>query len=76
MLAGSCVADLEPNAILDFDRNAFVFVLADEVIVSREKALFNDHRIEQRLPVTSIRFVRADLLTRKIEIASTEASSA
>ncbi len=72
MLAGSCVINVDLNAILDFDRNAFLFVLADEVVVTREKALFNDHRIEQRLPVTSIRFVRANVPTRKIEIASTE----
>ena len=72
MLAGSCVVDVAPNAIRDFDRNAFLFILSNEVIVTREKALFNDHRIERRLPVTSIRFVRADLATRKIEIASTE----
>lgn len=72
LLAGTCVVDAEANGILDFDRNAFLFVLADEVVVTREKALFNDHRIERRIPATSIRFVRADLPTRRAEIASTE----
>lgn len=39
MLAGSCVVDAGPDAILGFDRNAFLFILSNELVMTREKAL-------------------------------------
>lgn len=74
MLAASCVLDVDPEAIIDLDRNGFLFVLDDELVVFREKALFNDHRVDLRIPTSEVRYVRADAASRKVSVATTSVS--
>lgn len=73
-LAAACVVDLSWNALIDLDRNAFLFVLDDELVVTREKALFNDHRVDHRIALQEVRYVRADAATKKVGIATTNDS--
>jgi len=73
-LAAACVVDLSWNALIDLDRNAFLFVLDDELVVTREKALFNDHRVDHRIALQEVRYVRADAATKKVGIATTNES--
>jgi len=56
---------------LDGFRNAFLFVLGDELIISRERAYLSEHRLDQRIPVDAIRFVRTDPDKRAVELATT-----
>ena len=74
VLAASCVLDIDPEALIDLDRNGFLFVLDDELVVLREKALFNDHRVDRRIPMSEVRYVRADGANRKIGVATTDGS--
>ena len=62
---------LAAACFLDGFRSAFLFVLSDEVIISRENGYLNDHRLDQRIPAEAIRFVRTDPKKRAVEMATT-----
>lgn len=65
VLASSC-------EIGAFSSNAFLFVLPDEVVITREKALFSDHTIDDRIPSSTVRFVRTDAKKRTVELVAVE----
>ncbi len=55
-----------------FNSSAFLFVLPDELVLTREKALFNDHALDHQVPADSIRYVRTDARKRTVELVAVE----
>ncbi|GAA1826662.1 hypothetical protein ACFFOM_15310 [Microlunatus capsulatus] len=55
-----------------FNSSAFLFVLPGELVLTREKALFNDHALDHQVPSHSIRYVRTDAKKRTVELVAVE----
>lgn len=55
-----------------FNSSGFLFVLPDEVVVTREKTLFTDHALDHQMPASSIRYVRTNARKRTVELVAVE----